>query len=109
MKTKCVPGDLAFIIRDEPGCEANIGRIVAVHGPLRLTSDRGPEWIIVPVNQAPFCYSFTGEREVIHEVISLGRKVRHSDAWLSPIRPQSLRSATTTDEESNQELAMASV
>lgn len=31
--TRCRPGDLAIILRDELGYEENIGRIVEVHGP----------------------------------------------------------------------------
>ena len=87
MKTKCVPGDLAFITHDEPGCEANIGRIVLVHGPLKLTADRGPEWLIVPVAPSPFY--FAQDNEVVHEA-PLMTKVRHSDAWLTPIRADAL-------------------
>jgi len=30
MKTRCKPGDLAVIVREEPGCEKNIGKIVEV-------------------------------------------------------------------------------
>jgi len=33
MKTRCRPGDLAIITRDELGYEENIGRIVEVHDP----------------------------------------------------------------------------
>lgn len=98
MKTKCVPGDLAFITHDEPGCEANIGRIVSVYGPLKVTSDRGPEWLIVPVNPSPFCY-LAGD-EVIQDIISTNWKLRHSDAWLAPIRPG------LSDDESNDQEAI---
>ena len=30
MSTRCKPGDLAIIVQDVPGCEDNIGRVVAV-------------------------------------------------------------------------------
>jgi hypothetical protein len=36
MKTRCKPGDLADFVRDEPGCEKNIDKIVEVRGPIRI-------------------------------------------------------------------------
>ena len=53
MSTRCRPGDLAIIARDDPGYEQNIGRIVEVHGPLRLDKKQGITWLIVPVNRTP--------------------------------------------------------
>ena len=86
MKTRCVSGDLAFIVHDEPGCEANLGRVVTVHGPSRLTEDRGLEWLIVPVNPSPLCFKSDGD--VVWGTIPATTRIRHSDTWLMPIRPQ---------------------
>ena len=52
--SRCRPGDLAIIIRDEPGYEENIGRIVEVHGPAHLNFDHGLTWLIVPVTRQPY-------------------------------------------------------
>ena len=92
MKTRCVPGDLAFIIQDEPGCEANLGRVVIIHGPSRLTTDRGLEWLIVPVNPSPLCFESDGE--VVWGTVPTTTRIRHSDTWLMPIQANNLGNKT---------------
>lgn len=86
MTTRCRPGDLAVIIRDEPGYEDNIGRIVRVHGPARLCEELGLTWLIVPLSEHPYgVRRYSGKRADL--VVKLGHVVEHPDAWMEPIRP----------------------
>lgn len=41
MTLRCKHGDLAVIVGEYPGCEANIGRIVQVRGPSHLSEQCG--------------------------------------------------------------------
>jgi hypothetical protein len=41
MTLRCKHGDLAVIVGEYPGCEANIGRIVQVRGPAHLSEQCG--------------------------------------------------------------------
>ena len=41
MALRCKHGDLAVIVGEYPGCEANIGRIVRVSGPAHLSEQCG--------------------------------------------------------------------
>ncbi|GAB2587500.1 hypothetical protein GCM10027034_19840 [Ramlibacter solisilvae] len=86
MGTRCRPGDLAIIIKDEPGLEMNIGRFVNVHGPRLNDPDQGIMWITTPTTATPLPYidPSTG-------VVSTDRRglvIYHQDDWLLPIRPR---------------------
>jgi hypothetical protein len=92
--TRCRPGDLAIITRDEPGYQENIGRIVEVHGPARQDSATGTTWLIVPVTRQPYA------------VMTKRGKLYSVDAWMLPIRGDELEaveqaSATTSMETSS--------
>ena len=41
MTLRCKDGDLAVIVGELPGCEANIGRIVQVRGPVQWSEQCG--------------------------------------------------------------------
>ncbi|MEN9780656.1 MAG: hypothetical protein RL014_1804 [Pseudomonadota bacterium] len=86
MKLNCKPGDLALVIRDEPTCAENIGRLLWVHGPLKITTDLGPTWLIVPVHQKPWAVRERDGR-VHWPVVTLSAGIEHADQWLVPIRP----------------------
>jgi hypothetical protein len=44
MRTRCRNGDIAIIVRELPGLEANVGRLVWVYGPPRHDRVFGFEW-----------------------------------------------------------------
>lgn len=85
--TRCRPGDLAIILRDDTGYEENIGRIVQVYGPMRRHPHLGAIWLIVPVTSRPYAVmTSSGDKRVYR--VSLGNRIEHADAWMMPIRPQ---------------------
>jgi hypothetical protein len=86
MADRCVEGDIAVIIKDMPGCEANIGRVVHVRGPRKVFVDRGTVWRIAPVSgdTMTFFDDLTGA-----VLIDLAVNIEHEDDWLMPIRPDS--------------------
>ena len=82
---RCRPGDLAIVVREEPGCEGNLGRIVEVDGPLAVDPELGlPCWLIRPVSGAPFTFIAGGRLRF--EVVEWSSRVELPDAWLLPIR-----------------------
>lgn len=87
--TRCRPGDLAIITRDEPGYEENIGRIVEVHGPGRQDSVMGTTWLIVPVTSQP--YAIRTKYGKLYDVeIKVSDEIEHPDSWMMPIREDEL-------------------
>ena len=74
LKIQCKDGDLALITRDEPGLEANVGRLLWVYGPVMEHPELGPVWETVPATGEPMAYieqdgrvSFDREgRSIIH-------------------------------------------
>jgi hypothetical protein len=81
---RCKPGDIAIIIKDQPGCEANIGRIVHVCGPRKVFTERGTVWHIKPVTGSTMTY-LDYDRTV---AVGLATDIEHEDDWLLPIRPE---------------------
>jgi len=53
MTLRCKDGDLAIIVGELPGCEANIGRIVQVRGPAHISEQCGDLlcWVIKPIDR----------------------------------------------------------
>jgi hypothetical protein len=85
---RCRDGDLALILREEPGCDVNIGRVVRVGGPLYVNPRRGPTWLIEPATGDPWTYlAHTGDG-VITRPITFADCIEHPDAWLFPLRPR---------------------
>lgn len=89
MKTRCRPGDLAIIIRDEPGYQENIGRIVEVHDPARQDPEHGLAWLIVPVTRQPYAIK-TKHGKLFDVEIKVSDEIEHPDAWMMPIREDGL-------------------
>jgi hypothetical protein len=84
MTDRCKLGDIAIIIKDNPGCEANIGRVVRVHGPRKVFSKRGTVWRVTPVAGTTMTYiDYDGTIGV-----GLACEIEHEDDWLLPIRPE---------------------
>lgn len=86
MSDRCKLGDVAVIIKDEIGCEANIGRFVHVEGPRRWSAHRGTVWRITPVNGTTITYVDTDRSVVIGPAV----QIEHRDDWLMPVRPGDL-------------------
>jgi hypothetical protein len=86
-KLRCREGDLALIIREEPGCECNIGRVVTVHGPLENSGRYGPTWLIVPVNPERWAVYSHWRNLVDYHHVTLEHRIEHPDNWLLPLRP----------------------
>jgi hypothetical protein len=86
MQLRCKEGDLAFVVRDFEGCEANLGRLVHVRGPVISRADVGPTWLITPVTSVP--WTFLDLDGSFHVEFPLRDLVEHPDAWLIPIREQ---------------------
>jgi hypothetical protein len=84
MTDRCKIGDVAIIISDEVGCEANVGRMMHVMGPKKASPTRGTIWVIKPVIGTTMTYI---ERD---GSVGFGEAtdIEHRDAWLLPIRPE---------------------
>jgi hypothetical protein len=83
MTDRCKIGDIAIIIRDELGCEANVGRMMHVMGP-RKSCARGIFWCIRPVFGTTMAYIELDGTVDVGEATD----IEHRDAWLLPIRPE---------------------
>ena len=80
----CSRGDLAIIIRDEPGCETNVGRIVIVTNKGLLEPRFGWMWSIRPLDHGPMlCIDNSTEKLIVSM-----KAVYHQDDWLRSIRPE---------------------
>lgn len=84
--SRCRPGDLAIIVREEPGLEGNIGRIVEVHGPAMQTPDQGLTWLIVPVTNELYAVLIRSGKDYMRG-ITVKERIEHPDAWMTPIWP----------------------
>ena len=88
MKARCKPGDLAIIVREEPGCEKNIGKVVEVSGPTRMSKTKGPQWIIRSASpRERWFYKRTskGAEVFSRRGLRFEDEVDHPDAWMVPI------------------------
>ena len=84
MSDRCKIGDMAIIIKDEVGCETNIGRMVTVMGPRVVSPVRGTIWRIKPVVGTTMAYVATDGTVDFGEATD----IEHRDDWLLPIRPE---------------------
>jgi hypothetical protein len=83
MRLKCKAGDLAFILNDEIGCEANIGRIVKVAGDLDVDEFGLPEWLIKPLHAETWLVKT--KRGVELDTSPFKLRIGHPDTWLMPL------------------------
>lgn len=84
MTDRCKIGEVAIIIRDEVGCEANVGRMMHVMGPRIVSPTRGTFWRIKPVVGTTMTYIDRDGSVGVGEATD----IEHRDAWLLPIRPE---------------------
>lgn len=87
MELRCRPGDLAIIVREELGCEANIGRLVRVLRRAQPDNDSASmdEWWIDPINPEQPMYYVLAWKPVHKVEVGFG-SVKHSDSWMIPLR-----------------------
>ncbi len=83
MRLRCKAGDLALIINDEIGCEANIGRVVRVMGDLDVDEFGLPEWSIKPLHDESWLV--LTRRGIQLDVIPFESRIGHPDVWLMPL------------------------
>ena len=86
MPLNCEARDLAVVIADEPGCEANIGRIVRVLKPTTVSGCTQAWWSIQPVDRKPWtCIEPIQDGKWV-EVYQNSGRVCIEDHCLRPIR-----------------------
>ena len=88
MVLRCKHGDLAIIVGELPGCEANIGRIVQVRGPAEPDEQFGGlmVWVIRPISSKKMINLYT-PNVLISERVTWKSNIKLADCWLIPIRP----------------------
>ena len=88
MVLRCKDGDLAIIVGELPGCEANIGRIVQVRGPAEPNEQFGGlmAWVIRPISPKKMINLYIPD-VLISERVTWKSNIKHADCWLIPIRP----------------------
>lgn len=77
----CKPGDLAFVVREDKGCEQNIGLIVKV---LDRELCDGDEWRVVCEYSQMVAYWAHTNKATPGRV---GEEIWIPDSYLRPIRP----------------------
>ena len=88
MTLRCKDGDLAVIVGELAGCEANIGRIVQVRGPAHLSEQCGELlcWVIRPISRKKMINLYIPDI-LISERVPWKSDIKLPDCWLLPIRP----------------------
>jgi hypothetical protein len=86
MKVRCKPGDLALVVRDEPQCSENVGKLVRVRGPVQFSAHYGslPTWLIYPVTSTDWQITDRLGR-CLKRCVAVNDQVEHPDAWLLPL------------------------
>lgn len=85
--TRCKPGDLAMVIRDEPECQANIGTLVrVVEQSFDFWETDGPHWKIELLSSRPAPVVIKCPSSQVRQVLLDTLPRTHPDAWLHPIR-----------------------
>jgi hypothetical protein len=88
MTLRCKDGDLAVIVGELPGCEANIGRIVQVRGPVQWSEQCGNLlcWVIRPISRKKMVNLYYPDK-LVTERVTWKMNIKLPDCWLIPIRP----------------------
>ncbi len=84
-KLKCRPGDLAVVMRDEEGCESNVGRVVRVRGPVDHDWRGYPTWLITPYRAEGYVWRRAGDPSGVFAYTGEDN-IEHPDRWLMPLR-----------------------
>jgi hypothetical protein len=84
---RCKEGELALVVKEERGCEQNIGRIVRVHGSIECGGEHGTTWVIVAADGSPWLPWLYRRRDGSAGLTTTrDRIIDHPDAWLLPLR-----------------------
>lgn len=86
MSVNCKDGDLAVVTREEPGLEANLGRLLWVYGPVQEHPELGPLWETRPATEEPMAFVRGDGGVSFDRSESL---VIHPDAWMTPVHADS--------------------
>ena len=88
MTLRCKDGDLAVIVGELPGCEANIGRIVQVRGPAHISEQCGHLlcWVIKPIDRKKMLILYIPDI-LVSDYVTWRMDIKLPDCWLIPIRP----------------------
>ena len=86
MNTRCKPGDLAIIIADVPQCSGNIGRAVAVKGPLATDRNGRLTWLIQPLTPEPYLINSWID-DSVRFMDWQEPDIEHPDEWMMPVTP----------------------
>ena len=88
MTLRCKDGDLAVIVGELPGCEANIGRIVQVRGPAHISEQCGDLlcWVIKPIDRKKMLILYIPDI-LVSDHVTWRMDIKLPDCWLIPIRP----------------------
>ena len=85
MNIRCKQGDIAMITKEDPGCDANLGKLV------RVCSQRGVDrmglviWRIEPLTTTD--YYLYWQKSNAARLKTSSDVVDHPDLWMEPIRP----------------------
>ena len=99
MTLRCKDCDLAVIVGELPGCEADIGRIVQVRGPAHVSEQCGDLlcWVIKPIDRKKMLILYIPDILVSDHVI-WRMDIKLPDCWLIPIRPPEEDTDTVVNE-----------
>ena len=88
MTLRCKDGDLAVIVGELPGCEANIGRIVQVRGPAHISEQCGDLlcWVIKPIDRKKMLILYI-PGILVSDYVTWRMHITLPDCWLIPICP----------------------
>ena len=88
MTLRCKDGDLAVIVGELHGCEANIGRIVQVRGPAHISEQCGDLlcWVIKPIDRKKMLILYIPDI-LVSDYVTWKMDIKLPDCWLIPIRP----------------------
>lgn len=78
MSCRCQIGDLAIVIREHPGCEDNLGKVVYAHRAGRPTPEDGDCWVITPVHSHKWWFIEVDNR-IVGSVINVDDHIPHPD------------------------------
>ena len=92
-------GDLAVIVGELPGCEANFGRIVQVRGPAHVNEQCGDLlcWVIKPIDRKKMLILYIPDI-FVSDHVTWRMDIKLPDCWLIPIRPSKEDTDTVVNE-----------
>ena len=93
MLCRCKVGDLAIVIREHPGCEINLGKVVIIHRAGYPHEEEGPQWVVTPARPQPWWF-IELDGSIVSCYVTPEDCIVHPDAYLWPIRPEEASAET---------------